>query len=273
MTVSNAPTPLSNQTVGSGTIVFPNDLLSIVSSPTTITGTTTAVASGSGYSNSSGGYFSQFQFVAANTVLPASATSSGGMVTGTSFGGGGANIYLPLPSKIQDVQLNLWTDVSFIDYIPSLAGSIAGLAGQALNTTTGNPFAYMLFRQPMFKDWIFQWVLAPNSPKESNDLLKILYAFKTAQLPDYSPTGLALLYPYLVYVRLNPNEFMMDFKPCCIISVEVDHSGSGHGPAFFNDGSPTIVSLTIHLKETQIQTRSDIAARGGSLTSGMIPTG
>jgi hypothetical protein len=262
--VINAPTPLSNQTVGSGTLVFPNDLLSITSNSSS-----TAVASGSGYSNSSTGFYSQFQFVSANTILPASALSSMGMITGQSFGSGG-NVYLPLPSKIHDVQLNLWSDVSFLDYVPSLAGSIAGLVGQSTNTTSGNPFAYMLYKQPLFKEWIFQWILAPNNPDESSTLLKILYSFKTAQLPAYSTTGLALLYPYLVYVRLNPNQFMMDFKPCAIISVEIDFSGSGHSPAFFNDGSPAIVSFTLHLKECQIQVRSDVADRGGTMTDGMI---
>jgi hypothetical protein len=270
MPAPNAPMPLSNQTVGSGTLVFPSDLLSYTSTPSDVTGSSSAVASGDNqYSNSSGGYYSQFQFVSADTILPADRTSSMGMVGSTSFGNGG-NIYLPLPQKIQDVQLNLWNDVAFIDYIPSLAGAVVGALGQSLSVTA-NPFMWMLYKQPLFKEWVFQWVLAPNSPDESSALLQILYAFKTAQLPAYQAN--ALLYPYLVYVRLNPNQYMMDFKPCAIISVEIDFTGSGHGPAFFNTGAPTMVSFTVHLKEVQIQVRSDVSGRGGTFSSGMVSTG
>ena len=69
MAVSNAPTPLSNRSPGAGTVVFPADLLNITSTATTSTGTTAAVASGgTPYSNSSGGYFSQFSFANAATI-------------------------------------------------------------------------------------------------------------------------------------------------------------------------------------------------------------
>ena len=271
MAISNAPTPLSNTPIGSGILVFPGDLLSIDSSPTTTTGTTTAVASGgTPYSNSSGGFYSQFQFSSSsNTVgvgTPVGTGSSNGFPTFPASGGG---IYLPLPAKINDIELALWQDSSYLDYVPAIAGTALGTAIGATNQAL-NPFMYMLFKQVLFREFVFQYILAPSSPAESQTLLQILYAFKTAALPDYTNNGFTLSYPWAVSVRLNPNQFLFDIKKCVIVSCEIDFSGSGHGPAFFNDGSPTIVSMTIHLKETQILTRSDVAGRGGTLSTSMI---
>ena len=271
MATTNAPLPLSNMSQGAGTVIFPSDLLSYTSTPSNITGTSTAVASGqTQYSNGQGGYYSSFQLVPANSVF--SAVLSSGTTTVTSGTAGSSYIYLPLPSKIQDVQLAAWEDNSWT-YIPGLSaiaaginaiGRLGGSADQAVD-----PMLFMMWKQTLFREFTLQWILAPNSAAESQTLLQILYAFKTAVLPSTGTVPGLLTYPYLVQVKLNPNAFLFDFLPCCIVSCEVDFTGTGHGPAFFNDGSPTIVSFTLHLKEVKIQTRSQVAPRGGSLTSGM----
>ena len=271
---TNAPTPLSNTPVGSGTLVFPGDLLSYTSTPSSssISSTPAAVSSGgTPYSNSSGGYYSQFQFSSSdNTVgLGTPFRGTGGSAGFPTFSSGGGNIYLPLPHKINDIELALWSDTSYLDYVPSIAGSALGTAVGGANQAL-NPFMYMLFKQVLFREFVFQWVLAPISSAESSTLLQILYAFKTATLPDYTNAGFTLSYPYTVSVRLNPNQFLFDIKNCVIVSCEIDFSGSGHEPSFFNSGAPTMVSFTIHLKETQILTRSDVADRGGTLSKSMV---
>jgi len=273
MTFPNAPTPKSNTPIGSGILTFPGDLLSINSTPTTTTGTTTAVASGgTTYSNSSGGYFSQFQFANAATITgvgtPFNTSGNPGFPTLS----GTNNIYLPLPVKINNISLHLWQDAAATDFVPILQS-------QGVSTALGyfqqaiNPWMYMTYKQPLMREFTFQYILAPSSPAESQTLSQILAAFQTAALPNYNNNGITLDYPFLVLCRLNPSAFLFDLKPLCIISVEIDYSGSGHGTSFFNDGSPTIVAFTIHMKETQILTRNDIAARGGKLTSSMTSTG
>ncbi len=264
MTAINAPTPLSNVPISAGAIQFPSDLWAINSTPTNITGGSSAVSSGTTtYSNSSGGYYTSLTVVPANSVFGSGTTT---VTTGTS-----KTVYLPLPAKMQDQQLALWQDVSYLDYVPSLAAT-AQLAGRA--TSSGgdqavNPFMFQIFKQNLFRQFTLQWVLAPNSPAESSTLLEILYLFKTASLPGTGTVPGLLTYPYLVIPKFNPNAFLFDFKPCSISSCEIDYSGTGHGPAFFNSGAPVICSLTLQLKEVQLQVRSDVSGRGGSLTSSM----
>jgi hypothetical protein len=260
--IPSAPMPASTQT-----LVFPSDLTSITSSPTQGQGTLAVGGSNTvtGSSNSTGGYYSAFTFVPSSAVLGAGAaapiTGGGGATLG--LGGTTGSIYLPLPLKIHDVELNVWQDASYLDYIPSIMQA-AAQGASSLNQQAINPFLYMLYKQPLFREFTFQWILAPNNAQESQTLYQILSAFKTAALPTFNTGGNFLLnYPYMVRVQLNPNTFMFDILPCVIISVEVDYSGSGHAPSFFKDGAPTIISFTLHLKEAQIFTRNMIINRGG----------
>ena len=94
--------------------------------------------------------------------------------------------------------------------------------------------------------------------------------FKTAALPEVVAKGM-LDYPYMAAIRMNPSQYLFDFKTCIITAVGVDYTGSRAGPSFFNDNSPTVVNLSVRFKETMILTRSDLTKsnRGGSLTSGM----
>ena len=264
MTTGYAPIPLSAVPISSSVVQFPSDLWAINSTPSSVTGSTIAAASGSGYSNSSGGYYSSLTVVPANSVFGSGTTTvAAGINTST--------VYLPIPAKLYDQQLALWSDVSYLDYVSALAAR-AALAGRAF-TPGGdqavNPFMFTIFKQNLFREFVLQWILAPNSPAESQTLLEIIYLFKTASLPGVGIAPGLLTYPYLVLPSFNPNEFLFDCKPCCIVSCEVDYTGSGHGPSFFNSGAPTICSLTLHLKEVQVQLRSDVYARGGSLTSSM----
>src|SRR5208337_824490 len=189
MATTNAPTPLSNTPVGGGTLVFPGDLLSYVSTPTTGTGSSVAVASGSGYTNSQGGYYSQFAFSPANTVIGAGNFTGAGSSAGfPSFNNNSGNIYLPLPTKINDISLHLWQDASAIDFVPILqsqgVSTIFGFNQQALN-----PWAYITYKQPLMREFTMQWILASNSPAESQTLTQIVNVFKIAALPDYTNSG------------------------------------------------------------------------------------
>jgi hypothetical protein len=280
-----APVPLSQTTAGTTAVQFPSDLLSY--HPTqqqTSSGATVSTGNSTGITTASNGFYTFIQFVPASTYFQSLTAQIG--ATGASGGVSSSGVvtpqptgvycYLPLPLQIHDIEAALWQDSSWLDFLPPLMQQILlhgrfvlpdlGLGAQAVN-----PFLYMLYKQPLFREFTFNWVLAPNNPQDSQNLVQILTAFKTAALPQYTPStrGGTLDYPYLAYISLNPNQYLFDFKPCVIVSVQIDFSGSGHGPSFFNDGSPTIVSLSVHFKEIEILVRSDVLGRGGNLTANM----
>lgn len=271
----NAPTAPSQSS--SSIIVFPTDLFTSTNTPDPIVtgGGPNPTSNARIVTTASQGFYTQIQLVEASSIL----TGIGGAVS-TGIGGTGAanpqngsGVYLPLPWKINDVEVHAWNDLTFLDDLPVLhtLANLARAGTRAIGSNlTVNPFMYMMYKQPLFREFELAWAFSPNNAQESIILSEIINYIKMGALPEYRLNGLALDLPYIALVRINPNEFMFDFKPCAIISVNIDYTGSGHGPSFYRDGAPTIVSFTIGLKEVEIQVRQDIAWRGGSLTAGLI---
>jgi hypothetical protein len=176
--------------------------------------------------------------------------------------------------------MHLWNDLSFIDQLPVIneVAKLLGMAGRAAGVTQSvNPFLYMYYKQPAFREFEFAWSFSPNNAAENQTLHQIINYLKTGALPMYmnSVAGvpLTLDYPYLALIRLAPSQYMFDLKPCAITSINIDFTGSGHGPSFYNDGAPAIVNFTIGLKEVAIQIRTDTAWRAGSLATAAGMTG
>lgn len=184
-------------------------------------------------------------------------------------GGGGGfsadSIKLPLPKRINDNQNILWGEDSLYQLTAQAMsgklgsmmlgdlGSAIASSGPALSALAGetiNPFQFMYFRRPSYKEFQLNWTLAANTKKESETLKEIIKQCKKAALPEGQGTfgGTTLKYPKIALVTLYPKEYLFDFKPCAILNVQVDHTGSGN-PSFFNSGAPTVVNLTLHLKE------------------------
>jgi len=193
-------------------------------------------------------------------------------------------VKLPLPKKINDAQTLSWQEVSALSTGVALASAGAGAAGGAIGGPLGaavgvavtqgaariassgitsavtgyaiNPFQFMSFKQPNYKEFSFTWTLAPNTPQESRTLQNIITQFKQRSLP--TNRGLFLEYPDILSIRMFPEDGMnMRFKNCAIISVQVDYTGAGN-PSFFRDtNAPTVVNLTLMLKEIQLWDQAD----------------
>lgn len=202
-------------------------------------------------------FYTQISFVNYNSSL---ATGSG---RGFSMGG---SIMLPIPRKLNDNEVIVWEEWSGKDAMLGLARKVTGLsriasalaagvetAGPAVSIATGqqlNPFQYMMFKRPGFKEHTLSWTLAPNSQQESDTIRKIINQCKRAALP--TPNGTFLMtYPQIAQVAFRPDEYLYKLKPCAIISVTADYTGTG-GPSFFKSGAPTVVNLTLQLKEIQL---------------------
>jgi hypothetical protein len=180
----------------------------------------------------------------------------------------GGTIRLPIPRRLNDNEFNMWQEWSLTQEAWHLvkgisaarggSGIVAGIAdfdAKSVSTITGlsiNPFMFMMYKRPTFKEHTFSWTLAPNNAQESETIKKIVNALKKAALP--TPVGFAgalMKYPKLAMVRFMPDTYLYKLKPCAIVSVQVDYNGSGI-PSFFKDGAPTVVNLSVQLKEIEL---------------------
>jgi len=195
---------------------------------------------------------------------------------GLTFGSG---VKLPMPRKLNDREVLYWEEWNGGQKLESGAerllqgmmggGMMSSMFADAITAGTQyaqvaygktvNPFMFMMFKRPAFKEHTLQWTLAPRSRKESDTLKDIIKMCKKSALPP-KPSGLLMDYPKIAMVQLfageGDDQYLYKFKPCAIVSVEVDYSGTGL-PAFFESGAPVAVNLTLNLKEIELWFQDD----------------
>jgi hypothetical protein len=182
---------------------------------------------------------------------------------------------LPLPKKINESHTLNWEAVS----ATSMAGSAlvqtfgqrtAGTVGNVANAIASgaqiigaevglaiNPFLWMLFKSPNFKEHTFSWTFTPHDPQETETVRAIIRYFKFNSSPSLAAARTLYQYPQIALIKFMPNDyFTFKIKPCAVAAVQVDYSGGG-GPSFFKDGSPTVVNLTVSFKEIELWTQED----------------
>lgn len=199
----------------------------------------------------------------------------------TSYRTDSTNIILPIPRKLNETHLLSWQDKSFTDYISSLGQTnnnngnrgnlitrgldLAGrVAAGSVNVTrtssvlTGvsvNPFVFVYFDRPQFKRYSLTWTLAARNQEESDAIRDIVLKLKERSSPTID--GLLMGYPDIVEISFAPDDIfgMLKMKQCVIEAVGVDYTPSG--PSFFDSNAPTLVNLTLNLKEIELWEQSD----------------
>lgn len=178
-------------------------------------------------------------------------------------------IRLPIPRKLNENLTLSWNEISYTDLIsnfgstplsPSplrLARDIAVLSGP-ITGVTPNPFLFVYFDRPNFKRYSFTWTLAARNESESLKIKNIVNKLKERASPTVNP--LVMRYPDIVNIKFLPNEIfgMLKIKKCIIEAVSVDYTPAG--PSFFNSTAPTLVNLTLNLKEIQLWSQQDYTA-------------
>lgn len=188
---------------------------------------------------------------------------------GSSFGMGG-QYKLPLPRQLAEIESIVWGENSALqtagDIYNSLgggrasnllnaAGSVADVASAASGLQI-NPFYFMVYKRPAYKEFRFSWSLAPSSQQESETLKKIITEMKKAALPSSGPGFGLMKYPKIAMISFEPSKYLFKLKPCAIESVQVEYAPAG--PSFFKSGAPTMVNLGISLKEIQLWKSEDL---------------
>lgn len=150
--------------------------------------------------------------------------------------------------------------------VSGLSTTLAGAAGVAASEgvrrafsaqmgLTLNPFNAVTFENVNFKHHQFQWKFLPNSEIESEVLKLLQRALSTFALP--AKGDLTFEYPYTVSLQFHPtDQFLYKFKRCFLQSFAFDYAPS-QVPAFFRNGAPVEVSLSMNFIEIEIWTSND----------------
>jgi len=220
------------------------------------------------------GFFTEIEFANYTTGIQGAGGLGGNRgPRGNALLPSGNGIRLPLPKKINDATTLSWNEISATQQAASLVGNVPRAAEISTAISIGgpiigaalNPFQFMQFKQPNFKEFTFSWTLAPHTPQESETLNNIINACRKSSLPT-NMGGLYLKYPDIVRIRMLPDEMGMQFKNCAIISVQVDFTGAGNPSFFRGTNRPTVINLTLQLKEIQLWDQTDYT--GEIITTG-----
>lgn len=183
--------------------------------------------------------------------------------------------------------------------------SILGFVGSAGLSNSGqfefnarraiNPMAQLLYKGPQIRRYQFPFSFKPRNKKDTEHIKKIIGVFRVASATSVASSiggeadssgkiintlnagagnSFTFGYPHLTkfYVSFSPPtgtvKHLFRSRACAIESVSVDYGGEKM--AFFEDGSPTDVNLTIQLTEVVPRTLGDaiLDANDSNITLG-----
>ena len=135
------------------------------------------------------------------------------------------------------------------------AGALAAMeAGVAFNPQTALAFEGVNLRQ-----FSFAFTLVPESKEEAEDARRIENFFRKYMYPD-TKTGFSLQYPpkfkIQFFVGEKENIYMPMIHDCYLAGVDATFNPDSN--AFFVDGQPTAVNLSLSFSEAKMLTRKDL---------------
>lgn len=140
-------------------------------------------------------------------------------------------------------------------------GGMEKLAGATglLTGTAPNPQLAVLFSNIGLRTHSFSYKFAPKSLKEVNDLRQIVWELKRRMLPGMAAQGTTLFtFPDVCDIEFGPDKTKpYKILQCVMDSFEVNYTPMG-SPAFFKDGDPVMVEISMTFKETKPFTRMEI---------------
>lgn len=132
-----------------------------------------------------------------------------------------------------------------------------------------NPNLAAIFEGPQLKDHQFTWRLAARNKDESEQIAHIIGVFKRAALPKRDGTFF-LKFPsecfveFVVANKSNSRPWIYPIRPCVITQVAINYSPDK--PTFFVDTKePTIIELTVQLRETTYYTKDTFTEGSGEI--------
>ena len=128
----------------------------------------------------------------------------------------------------------------------------------ATTRTTPNVREEQLFAQPDFRTFTFTFDLFPRSEKESIALSNIIKIIRSSSYPDLTEDNLRFIFPDEVKVKYYLNWQDTDELPrigkAVVTSMAVNYGAAGLVKVF-PDGKPSNITLSITIKECQLNNR------------------
>lgn len=140
----------------------------------------------------------------------------------------------------------------------------AGTAAQGLMSRGNvalNSHLAVLFDGVGFRTFNFTYRFVPRNPAETEQLRQMINIFKTAMYPSLPADNKFLFtYPdeFLIEFCANVRPYLFGFKRSVLKDMQVTYNGDGV-PRFFDDGSPSVVDLSLTFQEVEIVTKEDMA--------------
>ena len=144
------------------------------------------------------------------------------------------------------------------------------LVGGALNTTGNNllaltkgqiynPNVELLYQGPQLRTFSFSFNFVPKNSGESGVVSQIIKEFKKWSAPGDPGEEGFLSVPHVWDIRYGGKVEgkMNKFKPCALTNVSVQDNAGSDLHSTFEDGTPTLTSITLSFNEVDILTRKD----------------
>jgi hypothetical protein len=158
------------------------------------------------------------------------------------------------------------------DFITALGLNAANLLGDNLASSLIefnakkilNPQMTQAFNGMAFRSFQFDFQLMAKSPKESEAINNIIYAFKYYMHPGASgsldDSSIFLDYPQNFIIKLYTPEtkYIFSTDRCVLTDVDVDYAGSGVPSFFDRTGAPVDIRLTLRFVEISWLSKEDI---------------
>jgi len=158
------------------------------------------------------------------------------------------------------------------DVVQGLASSIA--AGSNISKfrnnvlgTIRNPFQFVTYSGPDFRNYSMNWTLIPSNQGEAQSIHEIVKFFKRSVVPGVDSSGSAFFFtmPPVFGIEMRISKiggkvdaglgYVQKFAKSVLTSVEVDYNGMGAiVPTFTYDGRPSATKLTLSFQETTLIT-------------------
>jgi len=165
----------------------------------------------------------------------------------------------------QAVKTAIGTGADFLAGVAQLPGGSGKAAIDLLAGNINNPNITLAFGGVNLRQHQFSWRLIAKNKTESSIISNIIKQLKINSLPQQQEGNLALKYPNVAIVGFNiprtgptPSaEFISMSKHGMFLEdISVKYDGEGH-PAFYTDGKPVVVDLSLKFRDRYIITAND----------------
>jgi len=155
----------------------------------------------------------------------------------------------------------------------SLAGVADALGGgeggeELINKAFGqanNPFMEVLFDQMSLRQFTYNFVFAPKSQEETDEVQTIIKLFRFHMAPELQagegrfltlPSTFDIHYLYQSGSVAKENDYYNKIATCVLENVQIDYTPGG--VKSFADGAPTQITMGLTFKETELLTKDKI---------------